>query len=139
MADEKGERKLPTGMFDIPERKSLTPKQRMNLFLDRNGLCVICHTKILAERGDAWIVEHLIPLADWVAEDGDPNGLDNLGPAHQHCARDKTSKEANGRSKMRRQGMKHFGVKKERRGGGFQTNRDGPYKAKIGGGVERRK
>ena len=29
--------------------------------------------------------------------------------------------------------------KRKIRGGGFQTNKDGPWKAKIGGGVERRK
>lgn len=131
------ERKLPHDMFDVPWRRKFTNKERVSLFLDRHGTCVVCHTKILPERGDKWIIEHLIPLADWTGP-GDPNGPDNIGPAHEACARTKTSREANGRAKLRRQGMKHLGVKKERRGGGFQTNRDGKYKAKIGGGVVRR-
>ena len=129
---------LPHNMFDVAERKTLTPQQRAKMFLAHKGICVVCDVKIYPERGEKWIDEHIIRLADWGDRPGDPNGPDNRGPAHDHCARDKTAKEARTVGKLRRQGLKHMGVKKERRGQGFQTNRDGRWKAKIGGGVVRR-
>lgn len=125
---------LPHDMFEPAKRKSLSPKKRAQLFLDHAGTCVICGVKIYPDRGQKWHVEHIIPLADYTGT-GDPNGLDNLGPAHDHCARGKTSKEANSRGKMRRQGMKHLGVKKERRGPPMPGSRASRYKKKIGGGV----
>jgi 5-methylcytosine-specific restriction enzyme A len=108
---------LPHNMFDVAERKRLTPQQRAKMFLDHKGICVVCAVKILPERGDKWIDEHIIRLADWGDRPGDPNGPDNRGPAHEHCARDKTSKEARTSGKLRRQGMRHMGIKKESKWG----------------------
>lgn len=122
--------------YESGKRKQLTPKRRMQLFLEHGGRCCVCGGKIHATH-ERWIVEHVIPIADFDGEK-DANVWENLAPAHFKCAKAKTADEASGRAKLRRAAEKHFGAKPRKRSS-FQTNRDGPFKAKIGGGVERRK
>lgn len=110
-------------------RKALTPKQRMQLFIDRKGTCCLCGNRIDGTR-EAWIDEHIIPLAD-----GGGNELDNRGVAHEKCARVKTSRENVDRAHLRRAAEAHFGAKRRT---GFPTNRSGPFKKKMNGQVVKR-
>jgi len=96
---------LPRGIFTANARRSLTPKQRAQLFLSADGKCCLCGGRIDGAR-ERWIVEHLVPLAD-----GGTNDIDNLAPAHEACAKPKTAREATGRARLKRAGMRHLGVK----------------------------
>ena len=111
-------------------RRRLSRLQRTKVFDSTNGNCCLCGLEIQAGRGQRWIVEHIKPL--WLG------GLDdesNMGPAHERCAIQKTVGEAPVKAKSDRVRAKHLGIRKR---GGFQTNKDGPYKQKFGGKVERR-
>lgn len=92
--------------YAVTPRKKLTPKQRLKLFIARNGKCCICGGKIDGVK-DRWIDEHIIPLAD-----GGDNDADNRGIAHVSCARAKTIKEATDRAKHRSAAERHFGAKR---------------------------
>jgi len=78
-----------------------------------------------------FILEHIVPL-----EDGGADDLSNKAAFSIPCAKAKTKVEATERAKVRLKRDKHIGAVKPK--SSFQTNRNGPYKAKIGGGVERR-
>jgi 5-methylcytosine-specific restriction endonuclease McrA len=89
--------------YSVEPRKPLTSKQRLKLFLERNGICCICGHKI--ETLKPWIDEHIIPL--WL---GGSNDLSNRGVAHERCARVKTAKEATERASIRKKAERHFGA-----------------------------
>lgn len=91
--------------YHVEQRKPLTQKQKLQMFLDQGGICCICGGKINGVR-EAWD-EHQNPL--WLNGD---NSAPNRSPAHARCARDKTAKEATLRSKIRKTAEKHFGAKK---------------------------
>ena len=93
----------------MTKRKPLTRLQRVKLFDDHRGTCCICNFKIKAEVGDRWIVEHIKPL--WL---GGEDEARNMGPAHEHCARDKTSAEAPVKAKSDRVRANYLGVRKPR-------------------------
>lgn len=93
----------------MTKRKPLTRLQRVRIFDRHDGYCCICDFKIYAARGDKWIVEHIKPL--WLGGADDER---NMGPAHDHCARDKTSKEAPVKAKSDRVRANHLGIKKPR-------------------------
>ena len=111
-------------VYTPTKRKALTPKQRLKMFLQHEGVCVICKGRIDGVR-ERWIDEHIIALAD-----GGTNDLENRGPAHEKCARKKTSSEAGTRSRHRKAAERHLGAKGS---GGFATNRGGKYKRKMDG------
>ena len=73
--------------FETVKRKPLTTLQRARLFAAHAGMCCICTYKIMP--GTPWIDEHILPLSQ-----GGTNDMDNRGPAHTFCARDKTSQDA---------------------------------------------
>lgn len=112
------------------KRKALTPKRRLELFIERQGSCVECGGPIDATK-DRWIVEHLIPIADHQSDE-DANAWDNLGVTHDKCAREKTSREAKSRTKLRKAALSHYGAKQK---DGFNTNRSGKFKRKMDGTV----
>lgn len=93
----------------MTQRKPLTRLQRVKLFDDHHGVCCICHFKINAALGDKFIIEHIKPL--WL---GGEDNERNMGPAHEHCARDKTSAEAPVKAKSDRVRANHLGVRKPR-------------------------
>lgn len=67
------------------KRKSLTKKQRLQVYEKTNGHCAYCGIPI--EYGQMQ-VDHVTPFefAHFVAaEGGDPNGMDNLLPACRPC------------------------------------------------------
>lgn len=85
-------------------RRSLSTKQRAAIFLAGDGCCHLCGGKITP--GQAWEVEHIIPLA----MGGDDEG-DNLRPAHAKCHRAKTSEDLTAVAKAKRREAKHRGWK----------------------------
>ena len=115
--------------YQVHNRKVLSPKQRLTLFIDHGGLCCICGSKIDAIR-EAWIVEHLAPL--WLIGD---NSAGNLAPAHAKCARAKTSGEATQRSKGRAVAEKHFGARPKSKWAGCRGSK---WKKKLNGETVRR-
>lgn len=88
-------------------RRSLSRKARLLLFLDAGGLCHICGG--LIRPGDAWEVEHVIPLAQ-----GGEDGGDNLRPAHIKCHRTKTSRDVADTARAKRREAAHLGIRKTR-------------------------
>lgn len=115
--------------FAVEARKPLTPKQKLQMFLRHGGVCCICGGKIDSVR-DAWD-EHQNPL--WLAGD---NSAENRAPAHEKCARQKTSTEATQRAKGRRVAAKHFGAKQVKRP--MPGSRKSPWKRHMDGSVSRR-
>jgi 5-methylcytosine-specific restriction endonuclease McrA len=89
------------------KRKYLSPRRRLNLLDMHNGKCVVCGLPI---GRNAWVVEHIRPLSMGGADE-----LGNMGPAHVHCARDKTAIEAGPRAKADRQRAAHLGANVARR------------------------
>jgi hypothetical protein len=90
--------------YSVVPRIPLTPKQRLQQFIDHKGRCCICHGQIDGVR-EKWIDEHELSL--WL---GGGNELENRGIAHVICAKPKTAKEATDRAKVRRVAEKHFGA-----------------------------
>lgn len=91
------------------KRRRLTMLQRIRIYDAANGICCICDLPIDAERGNRWIVEHIKPL--WL---GGADDETNMGPAHEHCAVDKTSGEAPVKAKGDRVRAKYLGIRKPR-------------------------
>jgi 5-methylcytosine-specific restriction protein A len=100
---------------------------RRRVFDAVEGICCICKVKIHAERGDTWIVEHVVPLWSGGADD-EPN----MRPAHQHCAVQKTAAEAPVKAKTDRVRARHLGIKKPSK---FSCSRNSKFKKKVGGEV----
>jgi 5-methylcytosine-specific restriction protein A len=94
--------------YAVEPRKPLTNKQRLEMFVRHNGICCICGRHINGVR-EAWD-EHISPL--WLAGD---NSAENRAPAHERCARVKTSREATERAKGQRVAERHFGAKRPKR------------------------
>jgi hypothetical protein len=137
-------------------RKPLTKRQRADMAIEQAGRCgcsalpelhpiyrdfPVCAGKLNPRSID----EHLWPLAA-----GGTNDRDNRALLNEPCARIKTDEyDAALIAKTKRQAGERGGqverrARKKERGYGmkgpvFQTNRNSPWKAKIGGGVERRK
>jgi 5-methylcytosine-specific restriction enzyme A len=86
-------------------RKSISKKQRIEIFERFGGYCHICNLQITA--GQEWDVSHEIPLAMGGADEGD-----NLKPAHRKCHRQFTSEvDAPRIAKTNRMRAKHIGAK----------------------------
>jgi 5-methylcytosine-specific restriction protein A len=93
----------------MTKRRTLTRLMRTRIFDSTGGQCCLCKTKIDAERGAKWIVEHLKPL--WL---GGADDETNMGPAHQACAIAKTVSEAPVKAKGDRIRASHLGIRKPR-------------------------
>jgi len=115
--------------YGLEERRVLSPRDRLSLFERHRGVCCLCGLKIMV--GDKWIVEHIIAL-----ELGGGNADDNLGPAHDHCAREKTKEDHARGAKLKRVRQKHLGIRKE--GRPMPGSRRSPWKKKLDGTVVRR-
>jgi len=89
------------------KRKPLTPTQRLKLFEDHKGLCVVCGGKI--NFGEAWIDEHVRALGL-----AGTNDMDNRAPAHVKCAEAKTHNEDMPRiTKAKAQKRAALGIKRD--------------------------
>jgi hypothetical protein len=78
------------------------------MFDAHGGVCVICGTKILV--GSPWIDEHINPR-----EISGDDSMDNRGPAHVFCAKQKTKLDIKLIAKVKRVRAKHLGIKKRKR------------------------
>ena len=110
-------------------RKSLNTKERTRLFSLYGGICHICEGKITV--GDKWEVEHIIP---WEISRDDSD--ENRKPAHVKCHRVKTDGDIKTIRKVQRIERKHLGIHKPK--SSFATNRNGAFKKRMDGSVERR-
>lgn len=103
-------------------RTRLTDKQKLELFVEQNGRCIICGQPIKsngsAKTWDAYDIDDL-RQAGIIDEHREPlwragsNDLSNRGIAHASCATVKTSKEATERAKGGRLAIKYSGLKRE--------------------------
>ena len=89
--------------YSVTPRKPLTNRQRLEMFIEHNGICCICGGKIGVM--DRWLDEHDRSL--WL--DG-TNDMDNRGPSHERCGNKKTAKEATERARGRKFAERHFGA-----------------------------
>jgi 5-methylcytosine-specific restriction protein A len=114
--------------YSVTPRKALSSKERLDLFLFHKGVCVLCGGQITVS--DKWIVEHVKPLH----LDG-TNDTDNLGPAHEICAKPKTAKEATARARGRSFIERHLGAKRPK---GFRKPKGAKFDWSQGRYVVRR-
>ncbi len=105
----------------VPARRSLTRKQRADMFDRHGGVCVICKAKIHV--GQKWIDEHLNPRA--ISAD---DTMENRGPAHEACAKVKTVKDKADIAKVFKMRQKHLGIRKT---GGRKINSRGFEKRRF--------
>lgn len=90
-------------------RKSLTRNQRAELFLQHGGVCHLCGTRIQAERGEAWEVEHVM-----AREISGRDDWDNLRPAHIACHAVKSKADKKVIAKSNRARNRNLGIHKPR-------------------------
>lgn len=117
--------------YAVEPREPLTPKQKLQMFIKADGICCICGCKINGVK-EAWD-EHVNPL--WLNGD---NSAPNRAPAHEKCARAKTSGEAEVRSKLRNTAEKHFGAKKKAKGRPMPGTKASGMKHRMDGSWEKR-
>lgn len=100
-------KKVPSTEFKQEPRKSFTPKQRLELFVEKKGICYLCGQKITGD----FDVEHIRSLA--MGGTNDWNNLDVCHPINSEefsCHRDKTNKDLELLKKPRRLAKKHTGT-----------------------------
>jgi 5-methylcytosine-specific restriction endonuclease McrA len=120
--------------WTLPEpREKLTRKQFVELYMRQDGRCPECGQKLEIKGGTVVCVdEHLQPL--WR---GGTNELHNRELWCKPCTKPKTAKEATERAKGERVRDAYIGAKVKKRSS-FLTNRNGPFRKKMDGSVERR-
>lgn len=111
----------------MSRRKALTRNQRAELFLEHKGICHICKTRIDAERGEAWEVEHVLAL-----EISGRDDWENLRPAHVSCHKFKTAADKKIIAKGNRIRARHLGIKKKT-GRAMPGSKDSNVKQKLDG------
>ena len=110
-------------------RKTISTKRRQELFQSHAGLCHICGGKI--QVGEAWDVEHIIPIAM-----GGEDDEANWALAHRKCHRGKTSEDVGNIARAKRREARHLGIKKSRNP--LPGGRSSPWKRTVDGRVIRR-
>ncbi len=108
-------------------RRTMTAKRRAEVFASASGVCHICQGKIAV--GEAWQVEHVIPLALGGDDDGD-----NLQPAHTKCHRAKTSLDVTQIARAKRLHERHTGARIRK--GTMPGSRASKFKRRMDGTVE---
>ena len=84
-------------------RRRQSAKDRARIFAAHNGICHICKGTI--QTGEAWDVEHVIPLAI----SGDDTDA-NKAPAHVKCHTNKTAVDMGDIAKAKRREARHTGA-----------------------------
>ncbi len=110
-------------------RKTVSTKRRVELFKAHDGVCHICGGKI--QVGEAWELEHQIPIALGGADDET-----NWALAHVKCHRGKTSEDVGNIARAKRREARHLGIKKSRNP--LPGGRSSPWKRTMDGRVVRR-
>ncbi|ANY79501.1 hypothetical protein BB934_15775 [Microvirga ossetica] len=90
-------------------RRKLTPHRRLKVWEKTGGVCVLCDGRIDGVR-ERWIAEHIRAL-----ELGGADDFDNLGPAHDTCAADKTREDHRRTAQAKRQKIRHIGAEAPKR------------------------
>jgi 5-methylcytosine-specific restriction endonuclease McrA len=99
--------------FPPEDRKPLTPKQRLELFMRQDGKCGNCGQRLEVKGNRPICVDaHLNPL--WR---GGSNALTNRELWCKPCTKPKTAKEATERAKGNRVRDKYIGIASSKRGG----------------------
>jgi len=111
-------------------RRRISTRERVAIFQRAEGKCHICGAVIWP--GDAWDVEHRIPLAQGGDDDGD-----NLSPAHRDCHAAKTKRDAGDTARAKRLEARHIGAKAPSRAVIPGSKRSG-WKRKLDGTIVRR-
>ncbi|KLK90061.1 hypothetical protein AA309_27970 [Microvirga vignae] len=111
-------------------RQRLTPCRRLQVWEKTNGTCVLCDRKIDGGR-ERWIAEHIRAL-----ELGGADAVENMGPAHEACALDKTRADHRLAAKAKRQKIRHIGAEGSPRPLPF--GRNSRWKRKLSGQIVRR-
>lgn len=110
-------------------RRSISRKERAAIFARCGGQCHICGGKVGV--GEAWDVEHIIPIAL-----GGEDGGDNLAPAHSKCHRAKSAEDAGKLAKARSVEARHTGTYRPR--SVIPGSKASGWKKRMDGTVERR-
>ena len=108
-------------------RRTITAKERLAIFEAASGVCHICGGKITV--GEAWEIEHVIPLA----MGGDDRGP-NLQPAHSKCHRAKTSGDVTAIARAKRLHERHTGARPRK--GTMPGSRASKFKRRMDGTIE---
>ncbi|WP_342167325.1 HNH endonuclease signature motif containing protein [Methylobacterium sp. SD21] len=85
-------------------RRSLSRHGRLKAWERTGGICVICDQPIDGVR-EPWIVEHIRAL-----ELGGSDEIENMGPAHDACGREKTRDDHARCARAKRQKIRHLGA-----------------------------
>lgn len=99
--------------------------------LEFDGKCACCGCKIGGAAGLDW--DHRIPLAM-----GGDDTVENLQPLCRACHRAKTATDAGHIAKAKRMNQREAGIRRQPRNP-LPGSRDSGWKAKVGGGWERRR
>ena len=116
------------------KRKKVTSKERAEIFLREHGVCHLCG--LVIRPGEEWDVSHPEETGSLWAGGSDDRSA--LKPAHRNkCHRDHTKKESAQKATEARKREKFLGAKQPK-GPPMPGSRRSPWKAKIGGGWEKR-
>lgn len=85
-------------------RRSLSGYRRLQAWERTGGTCVVCGQIVDGVR-ERWIVEHIRAL-----ELGGADELENMGPAHEACGREKTCDDHARTARAKRQKIRHLGA-----------------------------
>jgi 5-methylcytosine-specific restriction protein A len=105
------------------------PHVRARIFDRCGGKCHISGRKI--RPGDKWDLDHIVALCN-----GGKNIESNLAPALADKHKEKTAEDRAEKADVDHKRLKHLGIREPSRG--FQTSRNGPFKQKMNGTIERR-
>ena len=112
-------------------RPSFSTSFRLSLFLEGNGSCASCNTKIAA--GQAWDIDHILPIAL-----GGTNEANNLQLLCRACHRSKTAQSDIPRiAKTKRLKAKHLGARSQSHRP-MPGSKSSQWKRKMDGSVVRR-
>lgn len=106
-------------------RRTMSPTKRLKIFQALRGECHICGGSI--KPGEAWEIEHLIPIGLGGADDAT-----NFRLAHKGCHKDKTREDVGRIAKAKRIERRHIGVRKKSR---MPGSKDSKWKRKLNGQV----
>lgn len=112
------------------KRRSLSGHSRLKARERTGGVCVVCDQPIDGVR-ERWIVEHIRAL-----ELGGADEIENMGPAHDMCGREKTRDDHARSAQAKRQKIRHLGAGVAARS--LPGSRASGLKRKIDGTVVRR-
>jgi hypothetical protein len=112
------------------KRRSLSGHSRLKAWERTGGICVVCDQPIDGVR-ERWIVEHIRAL-----ELGGADEIENMGPAHDTCGREKTRADHARSAQAKRQKIRHLGAAVAVKP--LIGSRASPLKRKIDGTVVRR-